>query len=265
MKTIIQFAVAIIVLIASPLRITEAATLTNSNINTRAQGAVVTFDDLTFANATSNISNLIQLIGAIGDSGTFGGFGRQLSTGFVFTPGSGIQLSNISISPASKSFTATIIGLQGDSVNWSNYQPPATPSQGFSYSNIVLDPTSGYYQLQFNIGGNGLLKAGGIFTMDLSLPGDWSQQGTGIGQTQFESINSAFSITQDFVYDSGSNTTIFQAIDSNYDGSSGVNLQFILHGSAVAPVPEPETYAMMLAGLGLLGFVGGRKSKQATV
>jgi hypothetical protein len=29
----------------------------------------------------------------------------------------------------------------------------------------------------------------------------------------------------------------------------------------VAPVPEPETYAMMLAGLGLLGFVGSRRKK----
>ena len=30
----------------------------------------------------------------------------------------------------------------------------------------------------------------------------------------------------------------------------------------VTPVPEPETYAMMLAGLGLIGFIGKRKSKK---
>lgn len=29
-----------------------------------------------------------------------------------------------------------------------------------------------------------------------------------------------------------------------------------------APVPEPETYALMLAGLGLMGFVGRRRSKK---
>jgi hypothetical protein len=28
-----------------------------------------------------------------------------------------------------------------------------------------------------------------------------------------------------------------------------------------APVPEPETYAMLLAGLGALGFVGRRRRK----
>lgn len=32
-------------------------------------------------------------------------------------------------------------------------------------------------------------------------------------------------------------------------------------GVALAPVPEPETYAMMLAGLGLLGFAARRKQK----
>jgi len=34
-----------------------------------------------------------------------------------------------------------------------------------------------------------------------------------------------------------------------------------LYSANTAPVPEPETYAMMLAGLGLLGFVGKRRMK----
>ena len=32
-----------------------------------------------------------------------------------------------------------------------------------------------------------------------------------------------------------------------------------------APVPEPETYAMMLAGLGLLGFIGRRRKQKDAV
>jgi len=36
-----------------------------------------------------------------------------------------------------------------------------------------------------------------------------------------------------------------------------------LSAAAVAPVPEPETYGMMLAGLGLLGVIARRKRKQA--
>nr|WP_315399499.1 MHFG family PEP-CTERM protein [uncultured Duganella sp.] len=34
-------------------------------------------------------------------------------------------------------------------------------------------------------------------------------------------------------------------------------------GNPVSPVPEPETYAMMLAGLGLVGYLARRKRKQA--
>jgi len=30
---------------------------------------------------------------------------------------------------------------------------------------------------------------------------------------------------------------------------------------ATSPVPEPETYGMMAAGLGLIGFMGRRRSK----
>ena len=44
--------------------------------------------------------------------------------------------------------------------------------------------------------------------------------------------------------------------DSYYgDNSGGVSLHLV----NVNPVPEPETYAMMLAGLGLLGFIARRK------
>lgn len=32
----------------------------------------------------------------------------------------------------------------------------------------------------------------------------------------------------------------------------------------LAPVPEPETYAMLLAGLGVMGFVARRKSRKST-
>lgn len=34
-----------------------------------------------------------------------------------------------------------------------------------------------------------------------------------------------------------------------------------LYAANTAPIPEPETYAMMLAGLGMLGFMGKRRMK----
>lgn len=41
--------------------------------------------------------------------------------------------------------------------------------------------------------------------------------------------------------------------------ASGTEGGKYLFAASTAPVPEPETYAMMLAGLGLLGFVGRRR------
>lgn len=53
----------------------------------------------------------------------------------------------------------------------------------------------------------------------------------------------------------------FGSIDGQYDGSITFNF-----GPVAAPVPEPETYAMLLAGLGLLGFAARRrKQKEATL
>ena len=37
----------------------------------------------------------------------------------------------------------------------------------------------------------------------------------------------------------------------------------VAFSAALAPIPEPETYAMMMVGLGLLGFVGRRKRQKS--
>jgi hypothetical protein len=44
--------------------------------------------------------------------------------------------------------------------------------------------------------------------------------------------------------------------------ASGDYARLFANGLAVTAVPEPETYAMMLAGLGLLGFVGRRRKQK---
>jgi hypothetical protein len=47
-------------------------------------------------------------------------------------------------------------------------------------------------------------------------------------------------------------------------GTFGVVSINIINGS-VSPVPEPETFAMLMAGLGLMGAIARRRSKSATV
>jgi hypothetical protein len=56
----------------------------------------------------------------------------------------------------------------------------------------------------------------------------------------------------------------FQYVIGYNDSAAGLtDWDDMVIGINIAPIPEPETYAMLLAGLGLMGFVA-RRRKQAT-
>lgn len=44
----------------------------------------------------------------------------------------------------------------------------------------------------------------------------------------------------------------------------GANSGYLVWGANVSPVPEPSTYAMLLAGLGLLGFIANRRKSASS-
>lgn len=54
-----------------------------------------------------------------------------------------------------------------------------------------------------------------------------------------------------------------QVVEGEYGRYIG--LDDIMRQNQIVPIPEPETYAMMLAGLGLLGFVAGRRRRHSAV
>jgi len=55
----------------------------------------------------------------------------------------------------------------------------------------------------------------------------------------------------------------FSHVTSLYMDDSSTGAGFAYDHFVFAPVPEPETYAMLLAGLGLLGFVARRRKESA--
>ena len=62
----------------------------------------------------------------------------------------------------------------------------------------------------------------------------------------------------------GTTLVSFEDLRGTPEGVNGYNdLSFSFTNTQINPVPEPETYAMMLAGLGLLGFAARRKAKAA--
>ena len=54
-----------------------------------------------------------------------------------------------------------------------------------------------------------------------------------------------------------------EAISSPLNGNAGVGRPVAHYGPAVTPVPEPSEWAMMLAGLALVGFIVRRNSKRS--
>ena len=96
---------------------------------------------------------------------------------------------------------------------------------------------------------------GGTFGLYSDADGD-GIGGTLISSTTFGSNNT--SLTADSVA-AGS---YYWMVAGNANGDLGGIYNFTTNTAAV---PVPETYALMLAGLGLLGFVGKRRMRQSSV
>lgn len=74
-------------------------------------------------------------------------------------------------------------------------------------------------------------------------------------------------MNQSISFSGGSfDSAIFSYVDPSfnpYTGGGGVNTGLIEIVDNISLVPEPETYAMLLAGLGLLGFMARRRKESA--
>jgi hypothetical protein len=103
---------------------------------------------------------------------------------------------------------------------------------------------SAYSSLSLSISGAGPTGSGSQSFSDGISTGIWGWAGT---DTQNRTMAAAFLNT------SGGDLFGTLSMQASVSGSSSV---------VSTPVPEPETYAMMLAGLGALGFIGRRRKQQ---
>ena len=71
--------------------------------------------------------------------------------------------------------------------------------------------------------------------------------------------NFAFRVVSAFAPDSNA----YAASSSSYAGTGTWRFDMVtVNGTAIAAVPEPKNYAMLLAGLGLMGFIARRRSSR---
>ncbi|NHZ90355.1 PEP-CTERM sorting domain-containing protein [Massilia sp. CCM 8733] len=107
--------------------------------------------------------------------------------------------------------------------------------------------------------------AAGIFSVTGSAK-------TGLDITEFNLIDSTGSLFGGTLLSTGATDQWSLSTSSLNAGTYTLQVKGSILGNtvgrystniALAPVPEPETYAMMLAGLGLLGFTARRRNKKA--
>lgn len=134
--------------------------------------------------------------------------------------------------------------------DWTSFVPPATPQQGdfFGTESAVFT----FSLLGDAVGSNGLVVTGGTLA-DVSIDGN-SFTFDGVQSWNFSGPLLAGSHDVQVV------------VANNFSGSYRGTLYFtpgVLDTTSLtaAPVPEPESYAMMLAGLGALGFLARRRQQ----
>ncbi|WP_296509198.1 FxDxF family PEP-CTERM protein [Rhodoferax sp.] len=114
-------------------------------------------------------------------------------------------------------------------------------SQSWTFSGL----TSGTYNVEGSLAGNNI-----SFTSVLLNGVAWDLSGTAKAPTVFKFADISYTGTGPWtLVATGTKTT---ASAGNFSGSLNVT-----------PVPEPETYAMLLAGLGVMGAIARRRNKTA--
>ena len=212
-----------------------------------------------FSQAQMTYSNSMTVTGT-------GSFGTSLGFNYVPVPGSFVltgdaQLGSGSLAnPLPSSLPLNVTG------DWRfSYQTLATPvgPSTNEQNHLVTLPFQGFDALDLVANPFGFLDPGGTFNVSVVIPGNFSASGAVAGGHELVNINPAFSITNNFVYNASTNTTLFSATDSNWQ-SPAVDLKLGLFETPTSSVPEPASG--VLFGAGLLGMLWVmRKRRSATI
>jgi hypothetical protein len=166
----------------------------------------------------------------------------------------------------------TALGTETILMDWTVFGKQNSPEG--SYQQQVFDvnaPNSGILDIEFTVSGaksgNGTFSKSDFHAFIMQGLADASVRGPLIGNDSSFLTSNAYG---GLVLQGGSNgaPTLNTQINKTYATSSGTGdvmgiISFNV-ANAVAPasaVPEPSSYAMLLGGLGLMGFIAHRRNK----
>lgn len=123
---------------------------------------------------------------------------------------------------------------------------------------IDLDGSSG----QAGLFSNSVHLSAGTYTLSYDIAGNMRGAGNDIVDVSFGSANAQLVVGQADVL--ATRTLTFTAgaagdYSFTFHNHGGDNMGALLDNVSIAAVPEPETYAMLLVGLGALGFAARRR------
>jgi len=143
--------------------------------------------------------------------------------------------------------------FDADLYSWDSYNPVTTTGTGYFDAFVVTVSTTGYY---WNSAPSDPVTASAS---------TWVWGGTNWNDGILDSYISAPGGPLDMVSISGPATNYYVSVVLD---TKSLPQSDSLHPSwgsfHVTPIPEPETYAMLLAGLGLMGFVARRRRQSAS-
>jgi len=191
-----------------------------------------------------------------------------------------------------KSLTAAVVAIAAFGANAATYSTTGSSvlsipsSYSWTFDAVTADPVAtldfvlkgfntvdGFneYADVFQLSVNGKVVGVGAFNLGGGGASAWFGSGSAInsnGSSTSVSGNGG-SVTFSGVavaLNAGSNTIKFGYTPAGYLNGSGQSLadeSWKITGATVSAVPEPETYAMLLAGLGVMGAIARRRKQAA--
>ena len=119
------------------------------------------------------------------------------------------------------------------------------------------DVTNSTHGADFNVAGANMFDAGDATNVNVKAGGEqWA------GAVSFNSASAAPNAANFFFLTNSTDVAANQGSVSKYAGKFYFDADMATLTYATAPVPEAETYAMMLAGLGLVGLMAARRNRR---
>ena len=149
----------------------------------------------------------------------------------------------------STSSAQSITATNGQVFSMDNWDVPLNASN--------IDTTNSTHGTELNVAGANMFDAGDNVNVSVLSGGEqWK------GAVSFNSASAAANAANFYFLTNSTAVAANQASVSKYTGKWSFNAATAELTYATAPVPEAETYAMMLAGLGLVGFMAARRNRR---